>query len=251
MIHSHMHTTQTHTHLHTMIFSQFHMQIQLSSTCPLTTTRHHVTHFVFSHLASSSGVLEASANRITQYLVDGERHCHPNPGSDGVPVKMAEVVDVIMSEGVEVNRSFGGMRDDKTGGETKEDGGEVSPLEALGDLYAMDASIKQMSYGSDRNYADLDVYLHDLRAKLTTTFLELLENKHCMNFWVAVHVRYTYPTKDLGNSDTILLHSGMNSGPGPLVLDRQLGSLIETLRERHIYFNRNLSGLVLDEILET
>ena len=36
----------------------------------------------------------------------------------------------------------------------------------------------------------------------------------------------------------------------PVGLDKQLDSLIETLRERHITFNRNLSGLVLDEILK-
>ena len=38
----------------------------------------------------------------------------------------------------------------------------------------MDGTIKQMSFVSDKHYADLAVYLHDIRHKLNTTFFELL-----------------------------------------------------------------------------
>ena len=72
-----------------------------------------------------------------------------------------------------------------------------------------------------------------------------------MNILDAVHVRYTHPIKDLGNSETIVFHSGTNILSSPLVLDRQLDTVIDTLRERHITFNHNLSGLVLDEIIKT
>ena len=82
---------------------------------------------------------------------------------------------------------------------------------------------------SDKHYFDLDIYLDDLREKLTSTFLELLHTQHGINLWVAVHVRYTNPTKVLGNSDSIVLHSGPNIVTSPLVLERKLDSLIDTL----------------------
>ena len=82
-----------------------------------------------------------------------------------------------------------------------------SPLEAVGHLDAMDGTNKQRSLVSDNQYADLDINVDDLRAKLTTTFLELLDNKHTNKFCVALHVCYTHPTMDLGNSDSIVLNS--------------------------------------------
>ena len=159
-------------------------------------------------------------------------------------------VDVIMSA-VAVDRAIVGVRDDQSGGGSKKDGGEVSPLEAVGDLYAMDGKIKQMSFVTDKHYEDLDVYLYDLRAKLTSTFVYLLDNKHDINFWASVHVRYTHATKELGNSDRIVLHSGPNMVIIPVLLDRQVDSIIDTIRDRHIIFKRNLPGLVLDEVLKT
>ena len=77
----------------------------------------------------------------------------------------------VKMSGVELDRALGVVSDAQIDGGTKKDGGELSPLEAVGHLYAMDGTIKQMSFDSDKHYADLDVYLHDLRAKLTTTFL--------------------------------------------------------------------------------
>ena len=50
-----------------------------------------------------------------------------------------------------VDRAVGVVRDDKSGGGLKEHGGEVSPLEAVGHLYAMDDTIKQMSFVSDKH----------------------------------------------------------------------------------------------------
>ena len=94
-----------------------------------------------------------------------------------------------------VDRAVGGVRDDKSGGGTTEHGGAVSPLEAVGYLYPIDGTIKQVSFLSEKHYADLDIYLDDLRASLTATLLELLNNKNGINFWVAVHVRYTHSNK--------------------------------------------------------
>ena len=51
--------------------------------------------------------------------------------------------------------------------------------------------------------------------------------------------------------ERIVLHSGKRIVTGPLVLDRQLNSLIDSIRERHNTFSRNISGLVLDEIMKT
>ena len=98
---------------------------------------------------------------------------------------MSESTDVTMT-GFAVDCAIGGKSDDQSGGGRKNDGGAMSPLEAVGHLYAMDGTIKQMSFLSDTHYADMDIYLDDLRAKLTTTFLELLDKKHSINLWVAV-----------------------------------------------------------------
>ena len=79
-------------------------------------------------------------------------------------------VDVIMSA-VAVDRAIVGVRDDQSGGVSKRVGGEVAPHDSVGDLYAMDGTINQMAFVSVKHYSDLDDYLHDLRAKLTSTFL--------------------------------------------------------------------------------
>ena len=64
-------------------------------------------------------------------------------------------------------------------------------------------------------------------------------------------MRYTHPTKDLGDLDTIVLHSWKRIVTSPLVLDKQLDAMNDALRERHINFKGNLSGLLIDEILKT
>ena len=79
------------------------------------------------------------------------------------------------------------------GGVPKNDS-EVSPLEAVGHRYAIDGKIKQVSFISTKHFSDLDVYLEHLRAKLATTFLELLDDKQAINIWVAVYVRYSHTT---------------------------------------------------------
>ena len=86
-----------------------------------------------------------------------------------------EGVDVIMSEGVDVDLSLVAVREVQNGGGTKKDGGQVSPPEAVGHRYAMNGKIMQVSFDSDKHYSDLDVYLQDLRPKLTTNFLDLLD----------------------------------------------------------------------------
>ena len=39
-----------------------------------------------------------------------------------------------------------------------------------------------------KTYSDLDVSLDDLGTKLATTFREILDGKHRINFWIAVYV---------------------------------------------------------------
>ena len=81
------------------------------------------------------------------FVTAAEAHTHPNTESDGVLVKMAEV-DVKMS-GVAVDRTIAGLSESQIGVESKKNGGEVSLLEAVGHLYAMDGRSKQMSFVSD------------------------------------------------------------------------------------------------------
>ena len=140
-------------------------------------------------------------------------------------------------EWVEVDR---GLRAAQIAGGSKKDGGEMSPLEAVGHRYAMEAKIKQVSFVTAKHFSDLDVYLEHLPAKLTTTFLDLLDEKQAINFLVAVYVRYSHPNKNLTDREPIGLHSGKRLVTSPLVFDRELDSLIDTVRERHIMFNRNL-----------
>ena len=119
----------------------------------------------------------------------------------------------------------------------------MSTLESVGDRFAIHGNIKQVSFVSEKHLLDLDVYLVHLRAKLTTTFLNLLDDKKGINFSMAVYVRYSHPTKGLGDMEPNVLHSGKRIITSHLVLDRQLDSIIDTVRERHIKFIRNLSGL--------
>ena len=68
--------------------------------------------------------------------------------AEGGDMKKSEVDDVNMSEGVVLDRAIGGMSDDQSGGGSKKD---VSPLEAVGHLYAMDGKIKQVPFVSDKH----------------------------------------------------------------------------------------------------
>ena len=97
--------------------------------------------------------------------------------TEGADIKKSEIDDGKMVCD-ELDR---GVSESQIGAQSTEDGGEVSNLEALGHLYSMDRTIMQMSVVRDKHYADLDVYLDDFRVKLTTTFLDLLENKHGFN----------------------------------------------------------------------
>ena len=97
-----------HTHTHTIIFSQFHIQNQHSCTWPLTLTRHPFAHLNFSLLRSSIAALWFNANSQMEYPVASEPHIQPNTAANGLSVKMAEVVELKISEVVEVDRAHGG-----------------------------------------------------------------------------------------------------------------------------------------------
>ena len=86
---------------------------------------------------------------------------------------------------------------------------------------------------------------------MASTFLELRHEIEALDFWVAVNVSYSHPNKHLGAMDTIEFQSGQRVWRSPLVLDREVDSLIDTTQGRHIRVNRNLSGLVFDEIVKT
>ena len=79
----------------------------------------------------------------------------------------------------------------------------------------------------------------------------MLDGKQAINFWVADYVRYSQPTKDLSDTEPIVLHSWNRSITSPVGLDKQLDTLIDALRDRHFKFNRNLSDLVVDEIIKS
>ena len=65
--------------------------------------------------------------------------------SEGVDMKKSEGEDVKMSR-LPVNRAIGGVSDDQSGEGLDANAAEVSPLETVGHLYAMDDTIKQMSF---------------------------------------------------------------------------------------------------------
>ena len=73
---------------------------------------------------------------------------------------------------------------------------DLSPLKSVGERYSIDGKIVQVTHISDKHYSDLDVYLEDLRNQLMSTFTDILDSKHGINLFVAIHVRYTHPTND-------------------------------------------------------
>ena len=76
-------------------------------------------------------------------------------------MKITEGVDAKMS-GDEMDSALGGVSGDQIGGGSKKD---ESPLEAVGHRYALDGTIKQMTFVSDKHFSDLDDYLEHLRDK--------------------------------------------------------------------------------------
>ena len=64
--------------------------------------------------------------------------------------------------GDEMDSALGGVSGDQIGGGSMK---EVSPLEAVGHRYALDGTIKQMTFVSDKHFLNLDDYLEHLRAK--------------------------------------------------------------------------------------
>ena len=64
---------------------------------------------------------------------------------------------------------------------------------------------------------------------LTSTFLEMIENKHVVNFAVAVYARNTHSSKDLGEKDSNVLHRAKRIIKSPVVFEKQLESLIQTI----------------------
>ena len=53
----------------------------------------------------------------------------------------------------------------------------------------MDTKISQVPFRRSKHFPDLDLYLQHRRDKLTTTFLDLLDNTNGINLWVAVYLR--------------------------------------------------------------
>ena len=98
----------------------------------------------------------------------------------------------------------------------------------MGHRDALDAKIKQVAVVTDKHFSDLHVYLEHLRDRLTTTFLDLLEGKEAVKFWVAAYVRYSHQIKDLTDMEPILLHSGKRIMKILLVLEGQLDTLLDT-----------------------
>ena len=43
-----------------------------------------------------------------------------------------------------------------------------------------------MGFENKKHFSDLEVYLEHLRAKLTTSFLDMIDDKHGVNFWLGV-----------------------------------------------------------------
>ena len=67
-----------------------------------------------------------------------------------------------------MHRTVGALTAAQFGEGSKKDGVEVSLLNAVGQRHAMDSKIEQVSFVSDKPFSDLDIYLENPRAKLTT-----------------------------------------------------------------------------------
>ena len=102
-----------------------------------------------SILASTSGGLGLGGHPQPQFHVADEAQSIPNTGD-------------------------GGLSDAQISAGLKKD---VSSLEAVGHRYALDGIIKQMTFVSDKHFSYLDDYLEHLRAKLTQTFLDMIDDE--------------------------------------------------------------------------
>ena len=214
---------------------------------------------MFILLGAASHASGSAPTPQPQYIIAMENNSAPMNGSVG-KMKVSEGVSTgVDGSDIGGDHAVGvsGARDNRVliggggnmAGLIRDD--DLSPLKTVGERYSIDGKIVQVTLISDKHYSDLDVYLEDLRNKLMSTFTNILDSKHGINFFVAIHVRYTHPTNDQRNREPTILHSGKRIITSTLVLHRQLDSLINILRERNIRFNQERSGLVLEEILKT
>ena len=114
----------------------------------------------------------------------------------------------------------------------------------VGERTSLDGKIIQVTFVSEKTKSDLEIYLHDLRTKLATTFREKLDGKRGINFCVAVYVHYTSNQRsqrdaaDRAQQWEVDRHKSGGALPSTPIPHR-------CHSPEHVRFNRNLSGLVL------
>ena len=150
---------------------------------------------MFTPLGSSFEGFGFKSNPQPHKFACGQAQIVPNTGFHVVPVNTRKGVKWKMSEGDGVQN--GGYRGDRhlaaeiadqlDGG--MKDGPAGSGREEVGHRSAIFCTGKQGSFVSDKYYSELDINQTYLRPKLTTIFLELLDNKHDIRFRFAVHER--------------------------------------------------------------
>ena len=97
---------------------------------------------------------------------------------------------------------------------------------------------------------DFEPYLRGLRYALESEILKMFAKERGINFWVSVQVKYTHPTKDLSDQPPPFLHTGKLVLINKQDLQTTLDKVLDILRQRNVNFNKNASGLVLEEILK-
>ena len=113
---------------------------------------------------------------------------------------------------------------------------------------ALQGAFQQVDIHSHKVYDDLQKYLQDLTEYLTPKIVKLLEEKHGLNFWLSVSVKYTHPNKEMKNNSPIHLHSGKLVMLGRHQLEEKLQRACAIIYNRNTESIRGKSGLVIKKI---
>ena len=113
---------------------------------------------------------------------------------------------------------------------------------------ALQGAFQQVDIHSHKEYKDLQKYLQDLMEYLTPKIVNLLEEKHGLNFWLSISVKYTHPNKEMKNNSPIHLHSGKLVMLGRHQLEEKLQRACAIIYSRNTESIRGKSGLVIKKI---
>jgi len=93
-------------------------------------------------------------------------------------------------------------------------------------------------------------FLHAMRATLEQMIQQAIDQNKGITFWVAVHLKYTHPHKELLKMDPPYLNSGRLILVDPSGIQDKLDEIHRLMLDKNANFVRQSSGLVLDDILD-